>query len=47
MVRYKLITRYEFSSEEMKTKLHSINQQNIKFCVQTCQSLQMCNLRYD
>ena len=47
MVRYKLITKYDVSSEQMKNKLHSINQQNIKFSSQTCQSLQMCNLPYD
>ena len=47
MVCYKLITKYDVSSEQMKNKLHSINEQNITFSVQTCQSLQMCNLCND
>ena len=49
MVRYKLITKYDVSSEQMKNKLHTtcINQQNIEVSAQTCQSLQMCNLHYD
>ena len=47
MIRYKLITKYDVSSEQMKIQFHSINQQNIKFSPQTCQSLQMFNLRYD
>ena len=46
MVRYKLIAKYDVNSEQMKTKLHSINQQNIKFSAQTGQPLQMCNLCY-
>ena len=29
MVRLKLITKYGVSSEQMKNKFHSINQQNI------------------
>ena len=47
MVRYKLITKYDVSSEQMKNKLYFINKQNISFSAQTCQSLQMCNLHYD
>ena len=39
MVHYKLITKYDVSSEQIKNKLHSINQQNVKFNAQTCQSL--------
>ena len=46
MVCYKLITKYDVNSEQMKSKLHSINHQNIKFSAQTGQSLQLCNRRY-
>ena len=46
MVRYKLITKYDINSEQMKHKLHSINQHNIKFSAPTGQSLHMCNLHY-
>ena len=47
MVRYMLTTMYYVSSEQMKNKLHSINQQNTNFSAQTCKLLQMCNLRYN
>ena len=47
MVRYRLTTIYDVSSGQMKNKLHSINQQNTNFSAQTCQLLQMCNLRYN
>ena len=39
MVRYKLITKYDISSEQMKNKLLSTNHvkhQNKKFSAQTC-----------